>query len=54
MALMKLQATEKEKDLMINALADKGKPLVNKAKPTTEDKKTLESIENLIKQIAFQ
>jgi len=28
--------------------------LVKKPKPTTEEKKTLGSIENLIKQIAFQ
>ena len=54
MALMKLQVTEKDKEVLIKALADLGKPLVKKPKPTTEEKKTLVAIENLIKQIAFQ
>lgn len=54
MALIKLQATEKDKEVLIKALADLGKPLVKKPKPTPEEKKTLGSIENLIKQIAFQ
>lgn len=53
MALMKIQVTEKDMDLMINALADYGKPLVKKPKPTLEEKRTLGSIENLIKQIDF-
>lgn len=53
MALMKIQVTEKDMDLMINALADYGKPLVKKPKPTPEEKRTLGSIENLIKQIDF-
>jgi len=54
MALLKLQVTDKDKDILIKALADLGKPLVKKPTPTTEEKKTLGSIENLIKQIAFQ
>tara|TARA_R100001443_G_scaffold36900_1_gene50705 strand:- start:263 stop:427 length:165 start_codon:yes stop_codon:yes gene_type:complete len=54
MQLLKLQATDKERDLIINALADKGRPLITKAKQTPEEKKILASIENLIKQIAFQ
>ena len=54
MALIKLQATEKDKEVLIKALADLGKPLVKKSNPTTEEKKTLVAIENLIKQIAFQ
>ena len=54
MALIKIQVTEKDKEVLIKALADLGKPLVKKPKPTTEEKKTLVAIENLIKQIAFQ
>jgi|TARA_R100001530_G_scaffold64370_1_gene46249 hypothetical protein len=54
MALMKLQVTEKDKEVLIKALADLGKPLVKKPTPTPEEKRTLGSIENLIKQIAFQ
>lgn len=54
MALIKLQATEKDKEVLIKALADLGKPLVKKPKPTIEEKKTLIIIENLIKQVAFQ
>jgi len=54
MALMKLQVTEKDKEVLIKALADLGKPLVKKPTPTPEEKRTLGLIENLIKQIAFQ
>ncbi len=54
MALIKLQVTDRDKDILIKALADLGKPLVKKPTPTTEDKKTLVAVENLIKQIAFQ
>ena len=54
MALIKLQVTDKDKDILINSLADYGKPLVKKPKLTPEEKRTLGSIENLIKQIAFQ
>ena len=54
MPILKLQATEKDKEVLIKALADLGKPLVKKPKPTTEEEKTLVAIENLIKQIAFQ
>jgi hypothetical protein len=54
MQLLKLQATDKERDLIINALADRGRPLITKAKQTPEEKKVLASIDNLIKQIAFQ
>ena len=39
MPILKLQATDKERDLIINALADKGKQLITKAKQTTEEKK---------------
>ena len=41
-------------EILIKELANLGKPLLNKSKPTLEEKKTLASIENLIKQIAFQ
>jgi len=87
MPILKLQATDKERDILnkaienlddwhidstysknlisvippnnsqeilIKELANLGKPLLNKSKPTLEEKKTLASIENLIKQIAFQ
>ena len=54
MALIKLQVTEKDMEVLIDALADKGKPLVDKPTPTTEEKKTLFIIQNLIKQITFQ
>ncbi len=53
MALMKLQVTENDKDILINALSDHGKPLLKNPKLTPEEKRTLGSIENLIKQIDF-
>jgi len=45
---------DNSQEILIKELADLGKPLLNKPKPSIEDKKTLVIIENLIKQIAFQ
>lgn len=51
--LVKIQASDKEVQLIINALAEHGKPLIKKVKPTMEDKRNLKSIENIIHQLAF-
>lgn len=51
--LVKINISDKEIQLVINALAEIGKPIIKKDKPTTEDKKTLKSIENIIHQLAF-
>lgn len=51
--LVKIQASDKEVQLIINALAEHGKPIIKKAKPTMEDKRNLKSIENIIHQLAF-
>lgn len=53
---LKILASDKEKQLLIDALADKGKPLVEKEKKqklTKEEQRTMASISNLISQIAF-
>jgi len=53
---MKLIVTEKERELMIQALADHGKVYVEReknSKLSRDDKKKLKSIENIISQIAF-
>ena len=53
---LKILASDKEKQLLIDALADKGKPLVEKEKKqklTKEEQRIMASIENLISQIAF-
>lgn len=53
---LKILASDKEKQLLIDALADKGKPLVDKEKKqklTKEEQRTMASIANLISQIAF-
>tara|TARA_B100000768_G_scaffold55494_1_gene54013 strand:+ start:1629 stop:1808 length:180 start_codon:yes stop_codon:yes gene_type:complete len=53
---LKILASDKEKQLLIDALADKGKPLVEKEKKqklTKEEQRTMASIANLISQIAF-
>ena len=42
--LVKINVSDKEMQLVINSLAEMGKPIIKKAKPTTEDKKTLKSI----------
>jgi hypothetical protein len=51
--LIKIQASDKEVQLIINALAEHGKPIIKKAKQTMEDKRNLKSIENIIHQLAF-
>lgn len=51
--LIKIQASEKETQMIIDALAEHGKPIIKKAKPSMEDKRTLKSIENIIHQLAF-
>ena len=53
---LKILASDKEKQLLIDALADKGKPLVEKEKKqklTKEEQRIMASIANLISQIAF-
>ena len=53
---MKLIVTEKERELMIQALADHGRVYVERekhSKLSRDDKKKLKSIENIISQIAF-
>ena len=53
---LKILASDKEKQLLIDALADKGKPLVEKEKKqklTKEEQRTMASISYLISQIAF-
>ena len=49
--IIKIQVTEQEVQLIYDALAEYGKPLVNKPKQNSEEKKKLRSIENIIKQI---
>lgn len=51
--IIKLMITQTEKQLLIDALADYGIPIIKKDKRTTDDKKKLDSIEKLIHQIAF-
>ena len=58
MPLLKILATDAERHIAINALSEKGKKLIDKEKQagklTRDEQKTLDSIENLIKQLAFQ
>tara|TARA_R100000935_G_scaffold6774_1_gene14614 strand:+ start:26 stop:193 length:168 start_codon:yes stop_codon:yes gene_type:complete len=49
---MQLLLTEYDKELMIQALSNLGKPLLNK-KLSPAEKKELSSIENIIHQLAF-
>ena len=49
---MQLPLTEYDKELMIQALSNFGKPLLNK-KLSPAEKKELSSIENIIHQLAF-
>ena len=49
--IIKIQVTEQEVQLIYDALAEYGKPLVNKPKQNSEEKRKLRSIENIIKQI---
>lgn len=49
--LIKIQVSEQEVQLIYDALAEYGKPLVNKPKQNSEEKRKLRSIENIIKQI---
>ena len=53
---IKLLLTSAEKQLLIDALADKGKVLVDKEKTSTltrDEQKEMNSIEKIIHQIAF-
>ena len=53
---IKLILTSQEKQLLIDALADKGKLLVDKEKTsklTRDEQKEMNSIEKIIHQIAF-
>jgi hypothetical protein len=49
--LIKIQVSEQEVQLIIDALAEHGKPLVNKPKQNSEEKKKLRSIETIIHQL---
>ena len=49
--LIKIQVSEQEVQLIIDALAEHGKPLVNKPKQNSEEKRKLRSIENIIHQL---
>ena len=51
--MIKLLITDYEKELMVNALAEHGKPLVKKEKLTRQEKKTLDSLEKIIHQLVF-
>jgi hypothetical protein len=54
--VIKLLLTSAEKQLLIDALADKGKVLVDKEKTsklTRDEQKEMNSIEKIIHQIAF-
>ena len=54
--MIKLIVSDDEKQLMIYALADKGKPLVEKEKKqklTKDEQKKMSAIANIIQQIAF-
>jgi len=51
--MIKLLITDDEKELMVNALAEHGKPLVKKEKPTRQERKTLDSLEKIIHQLVF-
>ena len=53
---MKLIVTDKEREMMIQALADNGRVYIEReknSKLSRDDKKRLQSIENIISQIAF-
>jgi hypothetical protein len=53
---MKLIVTDKEREMMIQALADHGRVYIERekhSKLSRDDKKRLQSIENIISQIAF-
>ena len=53
---MKLIVTDKEREMMIHALADHGRVYIEReknSKLSRDDKKRLQSIENIISQIAF-
>lgn len=49
--MLKIYADKQERQLLVDALAEFGKPLVNKQKPTRDDQKKINSIEKLIQQI---
>ena len=49
--LIKIQVSEQEVQLIIDALAEHAKPLVNKPKQNSEEKRKLRSIENIIHQL---
>jgi len=58
MPLFKILATDEERYITINALSEEGKKLVNKEKHkiklTRDEQKALNSIDNLVKQLAYQ
>ena len=49
--MLKLFATQEEKEMLIEALGNYGKPLLEEKKPSRETKKKIASIEKLIHQI---
>ena len=51
--MLKLFATQEEKEILIEALGNYGKPLLEEKKPSRETKKKIASIEKLIHQIHF-
>jgi|TARA_Y100001973_G_C5162676_1_gene314380 hypothetical protein len=51
--MLKLFATQEEKEMLIEALGNYGKPLLEEKKPSRETKKKIASIEKLIHQIHF-
>lgn len=58
MPLFKILATDEERYITINALSEEGKKLVDKEKRkiklTRDEQKALNSIDNLVKQLAYQ